>query len=406
MFDSTGGRTYTSADMKSFTIARLPDLHFGQGHFRSVPGILRDRAARRVAIVTGGSSFTDSPHFEDLTTSLAEGEITYEHFAVATEPQPLLVDEFVRKLGEEAVDAIVAVGGGSVIDAGKALSAALHLEGSIREYLEGVGTKTPSAEKTFFIAVPTTSGTGSEATKNAVLSEVGPHGFKKSLRHDNYVPDAAVVDPALIVTCPQHVTARSGMDAITQLLEAFTSTAASPFTDALAESGLEAAGRSFLSAYTDGEDVAARMDMAYAAYCSGVCLANAGLGIVHGIASPAGALTRIPHGSVCGTLIAEATRFTVEKLRAGSSTVGSLTLAKYSRAGVLLTGEDRGDQVANVDALVERLVEFQDEAQLPRLGEYGISEGNLDAIATGAGLKNHPVELDVTEIRSILESRV
>lgn len=392
--------------MKSFTVSRLPHLHFGQGHFRAVPGMLRDRAVRRVAIITGGSSFTGSSHYHDLTTSLAEGEISYEQFSVATEPQPVLVDELVRTLGDERVDAVVAVGGGSVIDAGKALSAALHLEGSIRDYLEGVGTKTPTGEKTFFIAVPTTSGTGSEATKNAVLSEVGPHGFKKSLRHDNYVPDAAVVDPALIVTCPQHVTARSGMDAVTQLLEAFTSTEASPFTDAVAESGLEAAGRSFLAAYTDGEDIAARSDMAYAAYCSGVCLANAGLGVVHGIASPAGALTRIPHGSVCGTLIAEATRLTIEKLRAGSSTAFSLALAKYGRAGVLLTGEDRGDQVANVDALVERLVQFQEETQLPRLGEYGISDENLNAVAGGAGLKNHPVELDTTEIRAILEARV
>ena len=392
--------------MKSFSVSRLPSLEFGQGRLRAVAGILRDRAARRAALVTGTSSFRESDHFSDLATSFAEGEIEHVQFSVGGEPQPSLVDEMKRELGGSAVDAVIAVGGGSVIDAGKALSAALHLEGSIRDYLEGVGSKSPTGAKTFFIAVPTTAGTGSEATKNAVLSELGEHGFKKSLRHDNYVPDVAVVDPALALSCPAHVTARTGMDAITQLLEAYTSTGANVFTDSVAEGGLAAAGRSFLAAYTDGDDMAARTDMAYAAYCSGVCLANAGLGVVHGIASPVGALTTIPHGSVCGTLIAESTRFTLEKLRAESTTEGALALAKYARAGVLLTGEDCGEQAANANALTERLKELQEATGLPRLGEYGISKERVQSIAAMASVKNHPVSLNADEIASIIEARV
>jgi alcohol dehydrogenase class IV len=392
--------------MKSFTVSRLPHLHFGPGMIRRVASILRDRGAANVVVVTGGSSFQESQHYQDLRTSLSEGGIDPAVFSVVGEPQPVLVDELKREIGRTPVDAVIAIGGGSVIDAGKALSAALHLSGSIRDYLEGVGTKSPTGEKTFFIAVPTTSGTGSEATKNAVLSEVSEHGFKKSLRHDNYVPDVAIVDPSLVVSCPQSVTARSGMDAITQLLEAFTSTEASPFTDALAESGLAAAGRSFLSAYQDGDDAAAREDMAYAAYLSGVCLANAGLGVVHGIASPAGAVTTIPHGGVCGTLIAEATRYTIEKLRAESNTRESEAIRKYGRAAVLLTGEDRSDVESNLKALVDRLRELQDETRIPTLGEYGLTRERIAAVAARSGTKNHPVDLDKDEIRVIIEARL
>lgn len=390
--------------MISFSVSRLPELHFGVGMIRRISGILRIRGAATAVFITGERSFRESQHWADLRTSLSEGAIDYLAFTVAGEPQPVLVDEMKREIGDRKIDAVVSIGGGSVIDAGKALSAALRLSGSIRDYLEGVGTKKPDGEKEFFIAAPTTSGTGSEATKNAVLSEIGEHGFKKSLRHDNYVPDVAIVDPSLVVGCPQFVTARSGMDAITQLLEAYASTEANPYTDAIAESGLQAAGRSFLAAYADGDDIAARSDMAYAAYASGVCLANAGLGVVHGIASPAGAVSSIPHGAVCGTLIAEATRYTIEKLR--SSRKEHAVMRKYARAAVLLTGEDRNEIEANLDLLVDRLYQLQEEVDMPRLGRYALSEEQLSAIAERAGTKNHPVDLDSDDIRAILDARL
>ena len=176
------------------------------------------------------------------------------------------------------------------MDAGKAISAMLTQEGSVKDYLEGVGHKHPSGNKVPFFAVPTTSGTGSEATKNAVLSEIGPNGYKKSLRHDHFVPDLAIVDPDLTLSCPPGLTAYSGMDAFTQLLEAYVSTKAHPFTDALCEKALELLSGSLLQAYQDGENIEAREAMSYAAWTSGIVLAQVGLGVVHGFASAVGGM--------------------------------------------------------------------------------------------------------------------
>ena len=184
------------------------------------------------------------------------------------------------------------------MDAGKSISAMLTKTESIKEYLEGIGTKKHDGKKMPFVAVPTTSGTGSEATKNAVISEIGGRGFKKSLRHDNFVPDSVVIDPRLMISCPQNVTAASGMDVFSQLIEGYLSTNSSPMTDALALSGLRYIKEGLLKSYETGDDIDARGKVAYASYLSGVVLANAGLGTVHGFASPIGGYFDIPHGVV------------------------------------------------------------------------------------------------------------
>ena len=216
--------------------------------------------------------------------------IKYHHVVVSGEPSPELIDTTVEKYRNEAVDAIVAIGGGSVLDAGKAISAMLHRTESIKEFLEGVGTIEHPGTKLPFIALPTTSGTGSEATKNAVISHVGKSGYKKSLRHDNFVPDIAIVDPRFTLSCPQNITAASGMDCFTQLIESYLSDKANEYTDALAWEGLKEIKSSLVQSYMHGNDIQARTGMAFASLTSGICLANAGLGVVHGFASSIGGL--------------------------------------------------------------------------------------------------------------------
>lgn len=390
--------------MHGFSCSRLPELRFGQGAFKQLPERLAESGFSTIAVVTGGRSFRESEHWASLLEGLEAAGITARDYGASGEPSPKFVDATTDDLRGDPPQAVVGVGGGSVIDAGKAVSAMLAEDGSVVEYLEGVGTRSPGGKKTPYIAVPTTSGTGSEATKNAVISSVGPNGFKKSLRHDNYVPDMAFVDPELVRSCPPGVTAASGMDAITQLLEAYVSTKSNPFTDALAESGLTAAGRGYEKAVDYGNDnLAARADMAYAAYLSGVTLANAGLGVVHGIASPVGARFPAPHGVVCGTLIAEATRVSVAWLRDRGA---AAALAKYARAAQLLTGRSYADASEACDALVQLLSEWTRRFAVPRLGEYGVTPADAGDIARASGLKNSPAQLSEDDVIRLIEARI
>jgi len=392
------------AHIASFDMARIPHLHFGAGRFSRIGTLLSAGGYRNVAVVTGGDSLDRSGNWKRLETDLGASGISFRRYSVKGEPGPSVVDAAAGDLASFHPDAVVAVGGGSVIDAGKAISAAIFLEGSIANYLEGVGDRKPTGKKLPFLACPTTAGTGSEATKNAVLSVTAIDGFKKSLRHDNYVPDAVVIDPELATGCPRHVSAASGLDAITQLIEAYVSTKATPMTDVLAESGLQAAGQSFLKVLRDGKDVDARADMAYAAYLSGICLANAGLGIVHGGASTAGAMKPIPHGVFCGTLLAESVRMTIERLSNASS--GAPALLKYARAASLL--EPGGEAGGPVDsfALVRVLKQFEQESRVERLSAYGFDDAAISELARGTGMKNHPVEFSGEEIYTLLQSRL
>ncbi len=211
---------------------------------------------------------------------------------------------------------------------------------SVIDYLEGVGTRTPSGSRIGLAAVPTTSGTGSEATKNAVISRLGEQGFKKSLRHDRYVPDLAILDGSLITSCPASVTAASGLDAVTQLLEAYVSTASSAFTDMIAIEGLTLAAGVLESLVcgTLSDDPEARTVMAYAAYLSGVALANANLGVVHGAASALGGRRPIAHGVVCGTLLHASQKAIIHHLALDESREAEAALHKYSQAGYALAG--------------------------------------------------------------------
>jgi alcohol dehydrogenase class IV len=208
--------------IKAFQFSRLPIIYFGPGRFDEVPSIIK-RYGSSIILVTGKSSFFNSSQGKKIMGRLRENGITYRHIVVSGEPSPGQIDDFVKDLKYIDWEVVIAVGGGSVIDTGKAISAMMHIDDSVINYLEGVGTKNHPGTKLPFLAVPTTSGTGSEATKNAVISYVAENGFKRSLRHDNFVPDIAIVDPELTLNCPADITASSGMDCFTQLTEAYLS---------------------------------------------------------------------------------------------------------------------------------------------------------------------------------------
>lgn len=387
-----------------FLFARAPRIVFGAGALKELANLL-DAFGDSVLLVTGRGSLRDSGRLDDIENALKNRGIRSHHLCVEGEPSPDLVDEAVKRFGSTRIDAVAAIGGGSVVDAGKAVSAMLPLKRSVYDFLEGVGTgEAHEGCKVPLLAAPTTAGTGSEATKNAVLSRVGQEGFKKSLRHDNFVPDVALVDPELALSSPFPVTAACGMDAFTQLLESFVSTHASPMTDALALSGIEQIVKNLLRACSKGAgDTGVRGAMAYGALLSGITLANAGLGVVHGLASPMGGAFPIPHGVVCGTLVGEATSATIDKL-ASSHGPDHPALRKYARVGVLMTGAR--DDTSGLKMLVETLDAWTEELKIPRLGEYGVRESDLDGIAAKAGCKYNPAPLDPEEIKKVLLKRL
>ena len=387
--------------MNSFSFSGVPRIIFGAGSFSGLGKIVRSYG-RNVLIVTGGQSFQKSGNLDALMSALSADKIKSEHYSVSGEPSPADIDRAAREFRKKPINAVIGIGGGSAIDAGKAISAMLAEDGSVLDYLEGSGSRKPSGVKAPFIAVPTTSGTGSEATKNAVLSSVGENGFKRSLRHDNYVPDAAVIDPELMASCPQSITASCGMDALSQLLEAYTSTKANPLTDALAVSGLEHFISGFLRAYEDGKDLEARACMAYASLMSGIALAQAGLGTVHGIAGPLGGFYRIPHGAACGTLLAEVMKEVCGILR----TEKSPALSKFASAGRLFCSEEGRDDDYYCGYLCDALSSFAEKTAIPRLSAFGIKESDCERIAAASDNKTSPAVLTGEQITEILIRRL
>jgi alcohol dehydrogenase class IV len=388
--------------VKAFQFSRLPLIYFGPGKFDEVSSVIK-RYGSSVILVTGKSSFFNSSQGKNLLSRLRVNGITYQHIIVCGEPSPVLIDDTVKNLKNIDWQVVLAVGGGSVIDAGKAISAMMHIDDSVINYLEGVGEKNHPGTKLPFIAVPTTSGTGSEATKNAVISRVGEKGFKRSLRHDNFVPDIAIVDPELTLNCPPDITAASGMDCFTQLTEAYLSDKSNQYTDVLALEGLKALKSSLVQCVTNGSDINARTEMSFAALTSGICLANAGLGVVHGFASSIGARYNIPHGLICGTLMGVSNEINVSMLR--KSGKDTEALKKYAKLGALFLDEKNKADDFYIDGFIGYLQKVTSELHLPGLKESGVREEDFEEICRSTDCKNNPVKLDKDELMEILTKR-
>jgi len=389
---------------KEFSFISPPRILFGPGTIEKL-GVIAAGFGKQALVLRNRSMARKNERWNGIARDLAEHSIVFHTLDIHGEPSPELVDAAVREYGKAGIETVIAIGGGSVIDAGKAVSAMLPTGGPVADYLEGIGKKTHPGTKVPFIAVPTTAGTGSEASANTVLSRPGADGFKKSLRHKNLVPNAALVDPVLALSCPAPVTAACGMDAFTQLLEAYASPKASPVTDALVESALPRVRDCLVAAATNGAaDVAVRAGMAYAALISGLALANAGLGVVHGLASSLGGRFAVPHGVVCGTLIGKAADVTIAALE--KSDPGHPALIKYARAGAIISGKQHSAIDAGCAALLQTIRLWTIALHLPRLSEFGVTRGSVEKIAAETGNRNNPIALSSGEIAEILVSRL
>jgi len=391
-----------------FEFSSIPKIIFGTGKLSELYKIIPD-FGNNVLFVTGKSSLEKSGIWNNLSKNFDKLGIRRYRVSVSGEPSPKLIDEAASKYRNKQIDLVIGIGGGSVTDAGKAISAMIPHQNSIVNYLEGVGTKKPDGQKIPYIAIPTTSGTGSEATKNAVISKIGEEGFKKSLRHENYIPNIAIIDPELMISCPQSITGACGMDAFTQLLEAYVSTKANPITDALAYSGMKHVKDALIPASTNkSDDIGIRSEMAYGSLMSGIVLANAGLGIVHGLASPVGGFFDIPHGVVCGTLLAEVTRMNIGKLKE-KGLEGRAALKKHAQIGALLMGEDtmkEGRMAEYLDHLITTLDHWTTSLKIEKLSKYGVTEDDFERIIHKTSLKNNPVDLSKENIDQILKNRL
>jgi alcohol dehydrogenase class IV len=320
-------------------------------------------------------------------------------FAVTGEPTTAVVEEGVALAKAAGVNWVLAVGGGSVVDAGKALAALVANEGPVLDYLEVIGKgKALEREPLPFVAVPTTAGTGAEATRNAVLC-CPERGVKVSLRHRLMLPRVALIDPELALTVPAEVTATTGLDALTQLLEAYVCTRANPMTDALCAEGVAKAVRSLRKVVRDGSDLEARSDLALAALFSGMALANAGLGAVHGFAAPFGGRFGVAHGAVCAALLPAVWEVNLQAIRERGSAEQE---ARFERVAVWLTG----DPAARAEQGVAWLSHLVADLGIPGLKALGVDEASWEAVMAlamrASSMKANPVVLSEAELRRCL----
>ncbi len=378
-----------------FDVAAPGRIRFGDGVVQELPE-LAARHGRVALLVTGASPERHAA----VRASLEARGLTIVRFRVASEPTTEDAERGVRLAREAAADVVIGLGGGSALDCGKAIAALLTNGGVPLDYLEGIGAGRPLTEpSTPYLAVPTTAGTGAEATKNAVLAST-EHAVKVSLRSDFMLPTVALVDPELTHSVPPEVTASTGLDALTQVLEPFVSNASNPFTDALAREGMARAARSLRRAYDDGRDAEARRDMALTSLFGGLALANAKLGAVHGFAGPIGGAFPSPHGAVCARLLPFVIDANVRALRQRAPS--SPVLARYDEVARILTG--RADAVAE-DA-VDWTLALSEALRVPPLRTYGVTEAALEELADKSGrassMRGNPIVLTPDERIAIL----
>jgi alcohol dehydrogenase class IV len=379
-----------------FEFATATRIVFGTGVRQEAAGATA-ALGRRALLVTGATP-------ERVSGCLAGMPMV--PFAVAGEPAIETIRRGVALARQESCDVVVAIGGGSAIDAGKALAALLTNPGDPLDYLEVIGRgqrleRAPAP----FIAMPTTAGTGSEVTRNAVLGSP-EHRVKASLRSELMLPRLALIDPELTLGLPLSVSASTGLDALTQLIEPYVSVRANAMTDLFCVEGMRRAARALPRVRENGGDIDARTDMSWAALLGGLALANAGLGAVHGFAAPIGGMFQAPHGGVCAALLPHVMEINVRALRdraiSHQQSAITRTLERYEQVARLLTGCPQ----ATPEEGIRWLAELCRQMEIPPLRTYGVSGSDLPVLvekaARASSMKGNPIALDKTELSEII----
>ena len=378
-----------------FELATPADIRFGAGRVAEVPGVLQSLGVRRVLVVTGA----DPSRADSVCRAAAAAGLALTTWPVPGEPTVEMVREAVATSRSAGCDGVLGHGGGSALDAAKAIAALAASGTDPLDHLEVVGRGEPLTVASLpCVAVPTTAGTGSEVTRNSVLSA---GAVKASLRSPLMLPRVAIVDPDLLVGAPAATVAASGSDALSQVIEPFLSARANPVTDALAREGIRRSARSLRRAVTEGlDDPGVREDLALASLLGGLCLANSGLGAVHGFAAVLGARYAAPHGAVCAALLAAAVETNLAAAQARDR--DHPLVARVAELAALVTG--RAEAMA--EDSVAWLHELRASTGVRGLAAYGVQVEHLPDLVAAArqasSMKANPIELDDAELSAIL----
>jgi alcohol dehydrogenase class IV len=392
------------------TISKIPRLVVGPCTAIKLPEwvseTVRDSGGGTCAILVGARFFERGEYPQLVVKMILKDMPKAPIFHVANEPSDLLIDEMIakcRRLGN--VRAVVSIGGGSVLDAGKALAAMLCEDSPTKEFLEGVGTRKPSGKILPWFAAPTTAGTGSEAATNAVLSRPGPNGFKRSLRHPSYKAAGVALDPKLMERTPRAVIAASGMDALTQLIESWSSMRVPAVLAPVLEEAIVLVYQTLPVAVRDAPNlkISDLQRLLIGAFVSGVGLSTAGLGTTHGLAGTIGALTNAPHGIVCARLMAPALRETLNWLEAhAEQSEAANALANFERLGKRLAS----DSGCAWRTPFDQMLSWADAFKIPTLREFGLDEDRIAKVVANGSDRNSPAALGASVWRKILQEAI
>ncbi len=387
-----------------FRLRQVPIVESGPGTFSSLVTYLNTRQKGERVLCIVSPSAGKFPAVQELFSLFKTEQIPYIVEEVSGEPGVKTIDDISARHLDDTPRCVVGIGGGSVLDTAKAVSVMIHHRRtpslrklSVKSYLEGVGELEAPSGRDPLILIPTTAGTGSESTTNAVISQVGPGGFKKSLRHDSYLCDLAILDPALLEPVPLRVLVASGMDALTQLLESYFSTSTNAYIDSLVLGALKEMPYALIGLIEESGKKSDHLSiLSYGAFISGIGISHAGLGYVHGLSGPMGSIHQIPHGLACALLIAKTNRAMFTRAKKGG---GDVYLTQLHR---LALAWNQG----SAEQAIELLEQVEQIADLRSAGSYGFTREDMDTIDVIKARRNAPIALDPHEVRDILYSLI